>query len=36
MVMYACTDDFSRVILTPIPNEEGSDYINACSIDVSI
>lgn len=28
-------DDSSRVLLTPIPNVEGSDYINASYIDVS-
>ena len=27
-------DDFSRVKLNDLPTEEGSDYINACSLDV--
>lgn len=30
-----CADDSSRVTLSPISNVEGSDYINACTLDVS-
>ena len=29
------TDDHSRVVLTPIEGEPGSDYINATRVDVS-
>ena len=29
-----CSDDESRVKLGEIPGEEGSDYINACWMDV--
>ena len=29
------SDDESRVVLEEVPGEEGSDYINACWIDVS-
>ena len=29
------TDDLSWVILPAIPGVEGSEYINACTIDVS-
>ena len=33
---YMYVDDFSRVKLTTLPGEEGSDYINASFLDVSI
>ena len=34
--VFIIIDDHSRVILQEIPNVIGSDYINACYIDVSI
>jgi len=33
---HPCSDDDSRVVLETIPGVEGSDYINASFIDVSI
>ena len=35
-VLIIIIDDHSRVTLQEIPNVSGSDFINACYIDVSI
>ena len=35
-VCVASSDDSSRVVLEEIPDQEGSDYINACWMDVSL
>ena len=36
MNLVSFVDDETRVILNKIPGEEGSGYINACFLDVSI
>lgn len=35
LLSFAMLDDSSRVVLPAIADVEGSDYINACTIDVS-
>ena len=36
LACFIYIDDFSRVKLSELPGEEGSDYINASFVDVSI